>query len=203
MWQTFTREARESLAKAMQIAVGFGTKSLSPDHHFLAILKHPHSVAVQALKSLGHDPKLATEEFEAILLANPTPEDREPGLDDESKSVFDAVYEVGRKMKQRKLGAEHFLLAILLVEGTHARQYLNQKGITYRTVRQVLEHPTQSQEPRRQTKQVKSALDELFMTILLEEPQAIRAKLAEIAAHPQPIRNELMNLFLHQGEKER
>lgn len=174
------------------MAVRLGTRSVTPDHMFLAILAQRNSMAVNALTSLGVDPLHAATDIQLTLQAQATPPVESEGLTSLSEKVLDFALGLGKRAKIRKLGPEHLLLAILKVEGLVCTNYLADHGVGFKQLKKVLEIPSTDAPPSALLTTL--TLKNFLQSILTEQPSVVREKIVEFKSGPIIDRDALTSL---------
>ena len=146
------------------------------EHILLGLTRLPHGVAVEALRSMGIDPRRVRYEIDKLIsLGRATADSPAPQLTPRAKKAMEYAFEEATSLKCAYIGSEHILLGLLREKEGVAAQVLLNLGITLEAVRQ----------------EVKELLG-LCETSLKEETSALpqRQTLRELSKDGQKVRKQ-------------
>ncbi len=141
MFERFTEEARNVMARARQQAQRFGHNSIRTEHIFLGLLKEDDCTGAKILKDHGVDTKKMRRELKQTLKPKGEPD---PEAENKlpptplSAHVIQYALEEARTLKHDHIGTEHLLLGLLRETDGVAAQTLANLGIKLEDVRESL-----------------------------------------------------------------
>lgn len=118
-----------------------GNYTISTDHLILGILRHRENVSASIISSLGvnvADLKVHLEN--AVMAKEPVPMEKENmlSLSKASENALKIMFLEARSLHVIKPDSSHLLLAIMRGQDGYAVQYLENLGITYSKVREII-----------------------------------------------------------------
>lgn len=136
-----SNELNDILTYAKEEAMRLGNYTISTDHLVLGILRHRENITVSALARLGAnvaDLKVHLEN--AVKAKEPVPMDKENmlSLSKASENALKIMFLEARSLHVIKPDSSHLFLAILRAQDGNAVQYLDELGITYAKVRELV-----------------------------------------------------------------
>jgi ATP-dependent Clp protease ATP-binding subunit ClpC len=129
MWEPFTDNVRRSVYIAQEEAQRMGHGYIGTEHFLLGILGERGNRAAKALESLGVDLATTRQAVESIVGLDVCAR-YEKQFTTRLKHVFEVAVEKARTCKAALIAPEHFVLAILEVEGSTASRVLSNLGVT-------------------------------------------------------------------------
>jgi ATP-dependent Clp protease ATP-binding subunit ClpC len=141
MFERFTEEARNVMARARQQAQRFGHNCIKTEHIFLGLLKEDDCTGAKILKDRGVDTKKIRRELKQSLKPKVEPDpDAENKLPPTELSAHVVQYalEEARALKHDHIGTEHLLLGLLRETDGVAAQTLANLSIKLEDVRDSL-----------------------------------------------------------------
>jgi hypothetical protein len=132
-FETFTQEARKSLAISQEIAQIHHNKFIDVEHILLSVLHKKGFTARKLIDTLGVS---IHKIVEAITLLIPTTAEEETDirLAPRAKEAIEFAIDESRKLKSKHIGTEHLLMGVILVKGASS-EVLKQYGINIENVR--------------------------------------------------------------------
>jgi ATP-dependent Clp protease ATP-binding subunit ClpC len=132
----FTDRTRDVLVTANKEAHTFNHECIEPEHILLGLAKEGGGVAVEALKSLGVDPRQIRIEIRKRLQTQPdmVAIGKLP-LADRAKKVLERAVEEAHSLNHNYVGTEHILLSLLREPDGIAAQVLTSLGLQLEAVR--------------------------------------------------------------------
>jgi ATP-dependent Clp protease ATP-binding subunit ClpC len=147
MWQTFSEEARKVVFFAQDEAVKIGGEVVFTEHFLLGLLREDQSVASRVLDRMSISPEeIRTKTLEQLAGGASLPV-QEMSLSEGAKRLIDLAYDEARILKNKFIGTEHLLLALLRVHEELAGQnihvdtggrILNELGVTLDSARTMV-----------------------------------------------------------------
>ena len=136
-----SNELNDILTYAKEEAMRLGNYTISTDHLVLGILRHRENITVSALARLGAnvaDLKVHLEN--AVKAKEPVPMEKENmlSLSKASENALKIMFLEARSLHVIKPDSSHLFLAILRAQDGNAVQYLDELGITYAKVRELV-----------------------------------------------------------------
>jgi len=141
MFERFTEEARNVMARARQQAQRFGHNSIRTEHIFLGLLKEDSCTGAKMLRDRGVDTKKMRRELkQALKPKGESDPDAENKLPPTPLSVHVVQYalEEARSLKHDHIGTEHLLLGLLRETDGIAAQALANLGVKLEDMRESL-----------------------------------------------------------------
>ncbi len=134
-------ELNDILTYAKEEAMRLGNYTISTDHLILGILRHRENVSASIISSLGvnvADLKVHLEN--AVMAKEPVPMEKENmlSLSKASENALKIMFLEARSLHVIKPDSSHLLLAIMRGQDGYAVQYLENLGITYSKVREII-----------------------------------------------------------------
>ena len=115
-------------------AMRTGSYGIAPDHLFLAILRHRENSAVDALIGTGTDIEEMKQFIDSHIFTNehiPYSEIDNISFSRGAQNVLSFTILEATKLRCRKAGPEHLLLALCRAAGSYGSSYLRDNGIDY------------------------------------------------------------------------
>lgn len=153
-------ELNDILSYAREEAMRLGNYIISTDHLILGIIRHNENITVEALTSLGANmAQLKAHLEEAVMAKEPIPVEKENmvTLSKGSENALKVMFLEARSLKVMKPDSSHLFLAILRAQDGHAVKWLEQQGITYSKVKELIsngEHHEQQETEETQAPQM-------------------------------------------------
>lgn len=139
----FSQRIRDVLSYSKEEAVRLGNSHLAVEHLFLGILRDGEGLAIDVLLNLGIDLLEIRQAVESRIKQNQAINsveiDNLPLLKN-TERVLRLVHLEARSLKDNLIDTGHLLMAILKDENNYATQLLNEKRVTYDSVRRELEN---------------------------------------------------------------
>ena len=134
-------ELNDILTYAKEEAMRLGNYTISTDHLILGILRHRENVSASIISSLGvnvADLKVHLEN--AVMTKEPVPMEKENmlSLSKASENALKIMFLEARSLHVIKPDSSHLLLAIMRGQDGYAVQYLENLGISYSKVREII-----------------------------------------------------------------
>ncbi len=129
MFEYFTDRAIAVVMLAQEEARRLSHTSVGTEQLLLGVLREQTSLAAQILVEMGVTLEEARDAIEEISGRGDGPVPAEIPFTPKTRRVMELALEEARQRKQRFVGPEHLLLALLSQEGTVAQQTLHQLGI--------------------------------------------------------------------------
>ena len=136
-----SNELNDILNYAREEAMRLGNYIISTDHLVLGIIRHNENITIEALTSLGANLAQLKAHLEDAIMANePVPVDKENmiTLSKGSENALKVMFLEARSLHSVKPDSSHLLLAILRSQDGHAAKWLEQIGINYSKVKNLL-----------------------------------------------------------------
>lgn len=126
-----TENARASLAKAFQIAVGLGDQNITEKHILLGLLGNKDSTAVKILKDHGIDFKRVEVAFglEKVRVEQ-SPHIITSFIDPKIQGILEGGIELSEAFNKEACGTEHLLFSVLIQASDQLKQTLALTGIS-------------------------------------------------------------------------
>lgn len=126
-----TENAKASLAKAFQIAVGLGDQKITEKHILLGLIGNKESTAVKILKDHGIDFKRVELAFGLNnIKLEQTPHIITSFIDPKIQGILEGGIELSEAFKQEACGTEHLLFSVLIQASDQLKQTLSLTGIS-------------------------------------------------------------------------
>lgn len=144
-----SNELNDILTYAKEEAMRLGNYTVSTDHLILGILRHRDNITAETLVSLGvnvADLKVHLEN--AVRAKEPIPMEKENmlSLSKASENALKIMFLEARSLHTIKPDSSHLFLAILRAQDGNAVQYLENMGITYSKVREIIAGNEEAEE---------------------------------------------------------
>ena len=134
-------ELNDILTYAKEEAMRLGNYTVSTDHLVLGILRHRENITVETLASLGVNVAELKVHLENAVMAKETiPIEKENmlSLSKASENALKIMFLEARSLHTIKPDSSHLFLAILRAQDGNAVQYLENIGITYERIREII-----------------------------------------------------------------
>ena len=134
-------ELNDILTYAKEEAMRLGNYTVSTDHLVLGILRHRENITVETLASLGVNVAELKVHLENAVMAKETiPMEKENmlSLSKASENALKIMFLEARSLHTIKPDSSHLFLAILRAQDGNAVQYLENIGITYERIREII-----------------------------------------------------------------
>ena len=134
-------ELNDILTYAKEEAMRLGNYTVSTDHLVLGILRHRENITVETLASLGVNvAELKVHLENAVMAKEPIPMEKENmlSLSKASENALKIMFLEARSLHTIKPDSSHLFLAILRAQDGNAVQYLENIGITYERIREII-----------------------------------------------------------------
>lgn len=142
MWQKFSQEARKVIFDATKECMDRAGNHMQPEHILLGMCRDPDCTAMQILSQLGVQAKAVVDAMNDVVgKTTGVMDPRKLGLSREAKKVIDKTCEEARALRDRHIGSEHLLLALVVMAG-RPQETLQSLGVTEAAVRRVIETMT-------------------------------------------------------------
>lgn len=143
VWLTgsLTKRAWQALELSVRAAAAWGSETVEPEHVLLGILEQGDNFAVFILEHLGARPEEVREALEARLVRSdlgPPSQDLDEALSPEARRALITADEEAARLGHNYLGNEHFLLGLLLAEGSLSAEVLGDAGVTPDALRKAM-----------------------------------------------------------------
>jgi ATP-dependent Clp protease ATP-binding subunit ClpC len=126
-----TENAKESLARAFQIAVGLGDTKITEKHILLGLFTNKKSTAVKILKDHGIDFKRVELMFGLSKLEQTaTPQIITTIIDPKIQSILEGGIELAEAFDKNSCGTEHLLFSVLIQASEKLKSDLSLSGIS-------------------------------------------------------------------------
>ena len=136
-----SNELNDILTYAREEAMRLGNYIISTDHLILGMIRHNENITIEALTSLGANmAQLKAHLEEAVMAKEPVPVEKENmvTLSKGSENALKVMFLEARSLKVMKPDSSHLFLAILRAQDGHASKWLEQLGITYSKVKDLI-----------------------------------------------------------------
>ena len=136
-----SNELNDILTYAREEAMRLGNYIISTDHLILGMIRHNENITIEALTSLGANmAQLKAHLEEAVMAKEPVPVEKENmvTLSKGSENALKVMFLEARSLKLMKPDSSHLFLAILRAQDGHASKWLEQLGITYSKVKDLI-----------------------------------------------------------------
>ena len=144
-----SNELNDILSYAREEAMRLGNYIISTDHLILGMIRHNENITIEALTSLGANmAQLKAHLEEAVMAKEPVPVEKENmiTLSKGSENALKVMFLEARSLKVMKPDSSHLLLAILRAQDGHASKWLEQLGITYSKVKELISNGENSEQ---------------------------------------------------------
>ena len=144
-----SNELNDILSYAREEAMRLGNYIVSTDHLILGMIRHNENITIEALTSLGANmAQLKAHLEEAVMAKEPVPVEKENmiTLSKGSENALKVMFLEARSLKVMKPDSSHLLLAILRAQDGHASKWLEQLGITYSKVKELISNGENSEQ---------------------------------------------------------
>ncbi|MBQ6574294.1 MAG: ATP-dependent Clp protease ATP-binding subunit [Bacteroidales bacterium] len=145
-----SNELNDILSYAREEAMRLGNYIISTDHLILGMIRHNENITIEALASLGANmAQLKAHLEEAVMAKEPVPVEKENmiTLSKGSENALKVMFLEARSLKVMKPDSSHLLLAILRAQDGHASRWLEQLGITYSKVKELISNGENTEKP--------------------------------------------------------
>ena len=145
-----SNELNDILSYAREEAMRLGNYIISTDHLILGMIRHNENITIEALTSLGANmAQLKAHLEEAVMAKEPVPLEKENmiTLSKGSENALKVMFLEARSLKVMKPDSSHLLLAILRAQDGHASKWLEQLGITYSKVKELISNGENTEKP--------------------------------------------------------
>ena len=145
-----SNELNDILSYAREEAMRLGNYIISTDHLILGMIRHNENITIEALASLGANmAQLKAHLEEAVMAKEPVPVEKENmiTLSKGSENALKVMFLEARSLKVMKPDSSHLLLAILRAQDGHASKWLEQLGITYSKVKELISNGENTEKP--------------------------------------------------------
>jgi len=138
-FQKFTLKSQEALKTAKEIAVNYNNQAIEPVHILASIIQDNDSIALDIVAKIGLNSSILKIKINEILEGLPkiTGVSGQEYLSNNSNEVLENSLKESVKMKDSYVSTEHILIAISESK-TDIGQYLNGKGVSKKTIIEVL-----------------------------------------------------------------
>ncbi len=137
MFERYTEKARRVIFFARYEALQYGSQVISPEHILLGLMREDKTLSARFFpfrNSLTVE-AIRREVEERIVLRERIPQSAELHLAPETKKILALANEESQFLKNRHIGPEHLLLAIVREEHSIAAEILFQYGLRLKDVR--------------------------------------------------------------------
>ncbi len=144
-----SNELNDILSYAREESMRLGNYIISTDHLILGMIRHNENITIEALASLGANmAQLKAHLEEAVMAKEPVPVEKENmiTLSKGSENALKVMFLEARSLKVMKPDSSHLLLAILRAQDGHASKWLEQLGITYSKVKELISNGENSEQ---------------------------------------------------------
>ncbi len=125
----FTKSAERVLIYAKEYVLELGKNVLGTEHILLGILKEGESVAAKILNSFGVREADVYDVVEKMTIADEVDEYGTVGITPKSREIIERAYKISCSLRQRTVGTEHILLAIIDDSNNIAVQILKKLNV--------------------------------------------------------------------------
>ena len=146
-------ELNDILTYAKEEAMRLGNYTVSTDHLVLGILRQRENITVETLASLGVNvAELKVHLENAVMAKEPIPMEKENmlSLSKASENALKIMFLEARSLHTIKPDSSHLFLAILRAQDGNAVQYLENMGITYERIREIIAQNENGEKTARQ-----------------------------------------------------
>ena len=127
----FTKSAERVLVYSKEYVVEFGQSAVGTEHILLGILKEQDCVAAKILQSVGVTEEVVYSAIEDMVAKDYANEYVSVGITPKTREIIEISYKIATRMKQKSVGTEHILLAILDDEFNIAAQVLKKLNVNF------------------------------------------------------------------------
>ena len=127
----FTKSAERVLMYSKEYVVEFGQSAVGTEHILLGILKEQDCVGAKILQSMGVTEEVVYSAVEDMVAKDYADEYASVGITPKTREIIENSYKLATRMKQKSVGTEHILLAILDDEFNIAAQVLKKLNVNF------------------------------------------------------------------------
>ncbi len=140
MFERYTEKARRVIFFARYEALQYGSQVISPEHILLGLMREDKTISARYFPFSGSLSVEAVrrEVEERIVLRERIPQSAELHLAPETKRILQLANEESQQLKNRHIGPEHILLALVRQERSIAAEILYQYGLRAKDVREEI-----------------------------------------------------------------
>jgi ATP-dependent Clp protease ATP-binding subunit ClpC len=128
MFERYTEKARRVIFLARYEASQYGSPYIETEHLLLGLLREDRALAKRFLGESSVEPGIRTEIERQITQRERISTADEVPLTEECMKVLKLAGEEADRFGRRHIGTEHFLVALVRVEGSLAAKLLRKKG---------------------------------------------------------------------------
>ncbi len=125
----FTKSAERVLLYAKEYVIEFGQTAVGTEHILIGMLKEQDCIASKILNSMGVTEELLYSAIEDMAVHQCNNEFKSVGITPKSREIIENSYKIAGRMKQKNVGTEHIMLAILDDEFNIAVQMLKKLSV--------------------------------------------------------------------------
>jgi uncharacterized protein (TIGR02246 family) len=149
MFERFTEKARRTIFFARYEASQYGSMSIETEHLLLGLFREDHKLASKCLNEKGGVQGLREEIESQITRGERLSTAVEIPLSRECQRVLNKSAEEAERMRDKHVGTEHLLVAVLCEEDSRAAKLLRDRGLTLSWLREELAcHSEDSQKQK-------------------------------------------------------
>jgi ClpA/ClpB-like protein len=138
MFERYTEKARRVIFFARYEASQYGSPYIETEHILLGLLREDYAMVREFLGPNYIATQIRAEVEKLIKLGKPFPTNVEVPLSAESKKILELAFEEARRLAQKHVGTEHFLLAILRLPDSLAAKVLLARGAKPDAIREQI-----------------------------------------------------------------
>jgi ATP-dependent Clp protease ATP-binding subunit ClpA len=128
MFERYNEKARRVIFFARYEASQYGSKQIGTEHILLGVLREGHTLVRQLLGPEVDARQIRTEIEKVITKGETFSRSVEVPLSEESKKVLQFAAQEAERLGDYYVAIEHFLLGILMVDGSLAARILKERG---------------------------------------------------------------------------
>ena len=128
---SFTKSAERALMYAKEYVLDLSQSAVGTEHILLGMLKEQDCIAAKILSSMGITEELVYSATEDMVAKDYAEEYSIVGITPKSKEILENSYKISSRMKQKSVGTEHILLAILDDDYNVATQVLKKLNVNF------------------------------------------------------------------------
>lgn len=125
----FTKSAERVLIYAKEYVLELGQNILGTEHIVLGLLKENDCIAAKILSSFGVTENAAYNVIESMVVPDGADEFGTVGVTPKVRDVIESAYRISVNLKQKSVGTEHILLALIDDENNMAIQVLKKLNV--------------------------------------------------------------------------
>ena len=125
----FTKSAERVLIYAKEYVLELGQNILGTEHIILGLLKENDCIAAKILGSFGVTENAAYNVVDSTVIPDSTDEFGTVGVTPKVRDIIESAYKISVNLKQKCVGTEHILLALIDDENNMAIQILKKLNV--------------------------------------------------------------------------